>query len=618
MKRPGHQAAGGSPGGRALPLGIFALALAARLPYLAALRRTPLLEHPLLDPRFYDLWAQRLAGGDWLGREVFYANPLYPYYLGALYATIGRHLAAVHLVQHLLGSLGAALLALAGARLYGRAAGLLAGLGAALYGPFVFHEGSLMIESLAPFLGILALFLVVRAGEKRTLPAWSVAGLAAGVFVLARPNATPLAGAAWALATTRRGSAPAVFLAAAALAIAPVTARNWAVSHTFVPITAHGGEAFYVGNHPGADGYGTQPEWVDSGPATEHESYRRRASAILGRELTLAESSAYWQDLALRFAREHPGSWLRLLLRKLYLYLQAYERGDNTSFYFMRGEVPYLRLLPVGFGVVAPLALAGVWLTRRTWARTAIVPLFALAYASGVVLTFVLSRYRLPGVPPLILLAGAAGAWGWEAWRAGERQRVARAAVAAAVLALAVNLRTPLVIPDDPGTIHNNYGLVLEESGKIDEAAQHFAAAARLEPGKPLYHYNLARAERRRGRVDVARQELAAAIQLDPAYSDAHAELGFLLEAAGETAAALAEYRRAVELEPTLAGPAAGAAVKLAALLVQAGRPCEALPLLVRARERAPGPSALARLDAAVAELERTCGGGGEVTPPPP
>jgi tetratricopeptide (TPR) repeat protein len=337
----------------------------------------------------------------------------------------------------------------------------------------------------------------------------------------------------------------------------------------------------------------------------------------LGHELTLAESSAYWRDLALDFAREHPTTWLRLLLRKLYLYLQAYERGDNTSFYFMRGEVPYLRLLPVSYGIVAPLALAGVWLTRRTWARTGIVPLFALAYASGVILYFVLSRYRLPGVPPLILLAAAAAAWGWETWRAGGRRRVAGAAGAVAALGLLVNMRTPLVIPDDRETIHNNYGLVLEESGKIDEAAQHFATAARLEPEKPLYHYNLAKAERRRGRADAARRELETAIRLDPAYSDAHAELGFLLEAAGETAAAIEEYRRAVGSSPPSPGPPPrrsarrparpdGSSLRGAAA-PRAGAGCRLPARRLSPGSRRPSPSSSARAGA-----ERA-----ETTPPP-
>ena len=46
------------------------------------------------DSRGYDEWARRIAGGDWLGHEVFYQAPLYPYLLGVIYAIAGRHLLA--------------------------------------------------------------------------------------------------------------------------------------------------------------------------------------------------------------------------------------------------------------------------------------------------------------------------------------------------------------------------------------------------------------------------------------------------------------------------------------------------------------------------------------------
>src|SRR5688572_18071002 len=174
-----------------IPLLVFLIALAVRLPYLVALGRTPFLAHPTLDPRLYDGWAQRIAAGEWLGREVFFANPLYPYWLGVLYAVFGRNLWLVHLLQHVLGSVMAALLAWLGIRLWDRRVGWVAGLGAAFYAPFVFHEGTLMIESVAPFLATVALALAVIAGERRT--AWTslAAGFAGGIFVLARPNLTP-------------------------------------------------------------------------------------------------------------------------------------------------------------------------------------------------------------------------------------------------------------------------------------------------------------------------------------------------------------------------------------------------------------------------------------------
>ncbi len=124
-----------------IPLAVFLIALGVRLPYLVALGRTPFLAHPTLDPRLYDGWAQRIAAGEWLGREVFFANPLYPYWLGVLYAVFGRNLWLVHLLQHVLGSVAAALLAWLGMRLWDRRVGWMAGLGAAFYAPLRLSRG---------------------------------------------------------------------------------------------------------------------------------------------------------------------------------------------------------------------------------------------------------------------------------------------------------------------------------------------------------------------------------------------------------------------------------------------------------------------------------------------
>ena len=72
------------------------------------------------DARGYDQWAQRLAGGDWIGTDVFYQAPLYPYFLGLVYAVAGHDLMAVRLVQAVLGSLSAVLVGYAAARLVSR------------------------------------------------------------------------------------------------------------------------------------------------------------------------------------------------------------------------------------------------------------------------------------------------------------------------------------------------------------------------------------------------------------------------------------------------------------------------------------------------------------------
>ena len=122
---------------------IFLIALAVRAMHLWQLQPSPFFDVLLGDSRGYDEWAQRIAAGDWLGTDVFYQAPLYPYFLGAIYATLGRDLLIVRVVQIVLGSAACVCLGLAGARLFSRRTGLVAGLMLALYAPAVFFDGLL-------------------------------------------------------------------------------------------------------------------------------------------------------------------------------------------------------------------------------------------------------------------------------------------------------------------------------------------------------------------------------------------------------------------------------------------------------------------------------------------
>src|SRR4051794_27314188 len=142
---------------------IFMTALAVRLVHVWQMRATPFFSVLMGDSRGYDEWARRIAAGEWLGREVFYQAPLYPYLLGVIYTVAGHHLLAVRIVQALIGSASCALLALAAARLLPRPAntvGIIAGLMLALYAPAIFFDGLLQKSVLDVFFVCLALWLI--------------------------------------------------------------------------------------------------------------------------------------------------------------------------------------------------------------------------------------------------------------------------------------------------------------------------------------------------------------------------------------------------------------------------------------------------------------------------
>src|SRR5262249_31225680 len=127
---------------------VFAVALGVRLIYLWQIRSSPFFDTLLGDARAYDAWAQRIAGGEWIGRDFFYQAPLYPYFLGTLYSMFGRDLLVVRVAQSVLGSSACVLLALAARSMFSDRVGLIAGFMLALYAPAWFFDSLLQKTTL--------------------------------------------------------------------------------------------------------------------------------------------------------------------------------------------------------------------------------------------------------------------------------------------------------------------------------------------------------------------------------------------------------------------------------------------------------------------------------------
>ena len=119
--RPGEPVAGKLErwvGSRAALALVLAIAAGLRVAHILAIQKLP-LDILVIDSAVYDLWAERIAGGDWLGTGVFYQDPLYPYFLAALYRTFGRDVLLVRLVQAGLGVGTCALVAVIASRAAG-------------------------------------------------------------------------------------------------------------------------------------------------------------------------------------------------------------------------------------------------------------------------------------------------------------------------------------------------------------------------------------------------------------------------------------------------------------------------------------------------------------------
>lgn len=513
---------------RRLLLLLLTAALLVRLAHWWAVRDEPFFAWLAMDSQEYDRWAQGIAAGDWLGSQVFFQAPLYPYFLAVLYGVFGHSLDAVYLVQIALAVAGIWALYRAGREMGGERVGLAAAGLAAFYGPFLFHDVHLLKESLAVSATCFLLWALVRRR-------WLAAGLLLGVLTLLRENALLLlpflaAGKGF----VRKG---ALLAAGLALALLPVALRNGIVGGDFLPTTFQGGVNFYIGNNSEADGTYRPIVPGKQIPALERQEPVRVAERELGRELSPGEVSSFWMGKALDWAADHPGDFLRLQLRKLGMFWSWYEQPDAVDYYWVRGRSPALRwLAPAEFGAVTLLALAGLWMVRKNPGPFAPALLFALGWMLSTVIFFLFSRYRLPVVPALMLLAAVPLA------------RMNRKTAALGALGL--------VLPHLAGfqprldLVHYNLGRIEDERGNPDAAREHYKAAFVLNPEDFLACLNLGNHAARRGDWLTALRFYQRAEELEPGSDDVQSNLGGVYLALGRLDEAEARFGRALALNP--------------------------------------------------------------------
>ena len=610
---------------------MFAAALVLRLAYLWSWHDSALFSTPVGDSRAYLDWAHQIAAGDWLGRDVFYQAPLYPYLLGALEALFGPSLWAVRIAQSLLGSLSCAALTWSGGRFFSRRIGILAGLALALYPPALWFDGLIQKATLdASLLALLTCAFAELADRDRPIVALA-AGALLGLLALSRENALVLAPVVALFAPTtgpprspaRRALALGALALGLALPLVPVGLRNQSLGGRFLLTTYNLGPNLWIGNHPGASGRYEALRPGRGNAVFERGDARALAEQARGHTLSPAEVSDYWRDRALEFARANPAEFLAGLAHKWALVWNDAELPDTEGIGAYREASPLLAVLDAvyGFGLLAPLALVTAVSRRADWRRIWVLWASAVVLGASVALFFVFARFRYSLVPLLALLAAAGATDLAGAWRARQLRRLAGLVAAGSLGALFAHL--PLVAPTDVGLTHYSVGSALLESGKLREARAELERAVAALPDSPMAsvrysdvlretgeparalalcdavlarapdladaHVSRALALEALGRPAEARAALERAVAIDPLNGDAHDDLGNLLVAERRWSEALAQYRLALAERPDDANFEAN----YGAGLLGAGRLDESLAHLDRALRLQPGhPSA--------------------------
>jgi len=332
-----------------------------------------------------------------------YRSPGYVVFLAAVYGLAGYHWWAAYVVQSLLSTatlLGIYLLA---GQLFSRKVAMTGLVLAACYLPFIAYAHVLMSETLFMTFLVFSAYAFAR-GVLRSSRLWlCLSGILCGLAALTRSEALllpvvlllwiALSRGRW-LVFRRLKSGLVLFVLAMALVLAPWTIHNYLDQKQFIPGDTVGGLNLLIGNHPGADGtFDDAPVW--SNPAvTAAVSQGKREAAL----------DDVFRDQALSWISSHPGRFLSLTGWRMLLFLSRVNDwlvdgiGSDTLDTLSGFQRDYTWAL-LFFAVAG--GFAGLRQGRRT-----LLPLLCFFYFLGGISVFYFqTRYRLPAMPFVLVLA---------------------------------------------------------------------------------------------------------------------------------------------------------------------------------------------------------------------
>jgi tetratricopeptide (TPR) repeat protein len=253
--------------------------------------------------------------------------------------------------------------------------------------------------------------------------------------------------------------------------------------------------------------------------------------------------------------RDEPSRALQLLAHKLALFWDGQEIANNKDIYFFSARRPLTRflirhgLIDLPFGLIAPLALAGMVLAwrRREGHGAGLLALFVFSYMVGVVLFFVNARFRLPVVPFLLPFAAYIL---WVIFQKGRPARLILPLGLVVIFGVLVNANLSRVSLPSDAEAYNSLGNVYLGKEMYPQAEESFQLALATEPDFIRAISGLARLYDRTDRPQEAIEQWERAIALAPEMMELYFQAGFSYYAAGRLDEAIAAWEEAARLQP--------------------------------------------------------------------
>jgi len=539
-------------------LALISIAVLLRIVFIYQLSISDFSDFTSLDSKYYVQLAKNMLLGKPLATTVLTFNPLYPLFLFVIFRLFDTSYLVVRIVQAVFGIVSIWLIYRCSLKIFSmekwshvkpELGALFASFIAIFYPNFLFYEGMLLATSIIILLVLTILFIALKIDgalsmvgdgiEKGSKVKTGVyiylvsAGLLTAVGALARPNIFLIllvAFSAWLIFKARIRSTKLLvsYLVPALLILAIPLGFNMSKGGGFVPITAHGGINFYIGNGPSANGLFNPPMEIRSDMRGGIEDARIIAERKTGKSLKHSEVSRYWFRETLKYITSKPARWIRLMGRKVYYYFNGTEVPDVADISIYIDSCRVLRFLFFPFSLISALSVPGLILMALRWRRYSIFLLFFAVLSFATVIFYIHTRYRLPSIPLFIISASYFILWFFETAAEKKHLKAFVFFALALVLFIFVGISKPIAI--DWSALYNSIGNFYMDKGERGKANMAFEKAYRLNPNSLETKINYARVLRRLGKKEESMKLYSQAFSMRPDFPNLAIEYGSILE----------------------------------------------------------------------------------------
>lgn len=375
----------------------------------------PVFSLPSVDSEHHFKEAMYLLSEGWQGPPIpYWKPPFYSYFLAVLFRLFGVNFLFLRFFQIAIGSFNCVLIYFLGKTLFDRRIGILSGFIASIYGMFIYFDLQILVTTFTVAFTLMALISLLQAW-KGTPINWLAPGLWIGLtsstrseillfvpFILFWLTGMPRP---WLL----RMKSAVVLITGICVVVLPISVRNYLITNDSILISSNGGINFFVANNISYDQ--ASGMWLSFPMMWDRVAYAPEYKGITKE----SQKSSYFYKMAMKNIVMDPSGYLKVLGRKLFLFINSYEISSNRNIYAFVSKIPLLKALlwksshfAFPFGLVAPIGLVGfvlAWNDKKKRTSFRLLLYFILASIGSILMFFSTARFRMTIVPIYIIFA---------------------------------------------------------------------------------------------------------------------------------------------------------------------------------------------------------------------